>query len=567
MTINANSHDPAPRTPAEQARRNTALAAAKAAAGANSVADIVIPSVARTVGRATPENKLRVFGLQANELMSHVRKGVLDQRRAVDALQEIAESNGLIERCGQDEIRAVMSAAAVEPPPKIKEGVAIDQLKLDSATPPQQSASLPLWWHGEADANIDRAWLVEGLLPEIGTSIMSGAWGSYKTFVALDLALSLMRRDRFAGRAVNKQCGALFIAAEGAFEVPVRLQGAYEAGGCDSHSRLPFASADQCPRLLDKNALAILEATAMDAARRIRSEHGLDLGVIIIDTMAAAAGFDDENSNSEAQRVMNVLTALAHRFRCLVLVVDHFGKAAETGTRGGSAKEGSADAVLALLADRDLSGNVTNPRMAVRKVRGAPTGNEVPFDKKVVDLGLDKNGNPQTTLIIQWKQEGAAVKKLGTDIWPRPLHVFQTALWNVLAEHGIEQRPFSDGPVVRAVDTELVRSEFYRRYPADGDTEEKRQEARRKAYNRNLHTAQQRHLIGVAVVDKTTIIWCAKAGSNRDPGRDGQDKTLLPVLSVPPSAMSTDTFGTDVPDCPVPPTPPDDIYERWCDHG
>ena len=32
MTINANSHDPAPRTPAEQARRNTALAAAKAAA-------------------------------------------------------------------------------------------------------------------------------------------------------------------------------------------------------------------------------------------------------------------------------------------------------------------------------------------------------------------------------------------------------------------------------------------------------------------------------------------------------------------------------------------------------
>ena len=45
---------------------------------------------------------------------------------------------------------------------------------------------------------------------------------------------------------------------------------------------------------------------------------------------------------------MAVLTALALRLKCLVLVVDHFGKAAETGTRGGSAKEGSADAVLAI---------------------------------------------------------------------------------------------------------------------------------------------------------------------------------------------------------------------------
>jgi hypothetical protein len=34
-------------------------------------------------------------------------------------------------------------------------------------------------------------------------------------------------------------------------------------------------------------------------------------------------------------------------------------------TRGGSAKEASADAVLAILADRDLSGNVSNPRMAI----------------------------------------------------------------------------------------------------------------------------------------------------------------------------------------------------------
>jgi hypothetical protein len=213
---------------------------------------------------------------------------------------------------------------------------------------PGSPAPLQLWWHGDSDSN-DQAFLVEGLLREIGTAIMPGPWGSYKTFVAIDLAVSVMRRNTFAGRAINKRCGVLFIAAEGAFEIPIRLQAAYVEESPDDDSPLPFARADQCVRLLDKSALAILKATADEAARHMKERHGVELGLIEIDTMAAAAGFDDENSNSETQRAMNVLKALADHAKCCVLVVDHFGKSAETGTRGGSAKEASADAVLAIL--------------------------------------------------------------------------------------------------------------------------------------------------------------------------------------------------------------------------
>ena len=42
---------------------------------------------------------------------------------------------------------------------------------------------------------------------------------------------------------------------------------------------------------------------------------------------------------------------------------------------------------------------------------------------------------------------------------------------NVLVDHGKEQRPYPDGPMVRAVDLEIVRQEFYRCYLAEGDTE------------------------------------------------------------------------------------------------
>ena len=69
--------------------------------------------------------------------------------------------------------------------------------------------------------------------------------------------------------------------------------------------------------------------------------------------MSAAAGFDDENSAAETQKIMNVLASLARETRTLVLVIDHYGKVIDTGVRGSSAKSAAADAILACLGDRD----------------------------------------------------------------------------------------------------------------------------------------------------------------------------------------------------------------------
>jgi hypothetical protein len=80
------------------------------------------------------------------------------------------------------------------------------------------------------------------------------------------------------------------------------------------------------------------------------------------------------------------------------LGLDHFGKVVETGTRGSSAKEAAADVVLALLADRDLSGTISKTRMTVRKLRGGVTGTETPFDLRVVEIGPG-----ETTCVIDWK--------------------------------------------------------------------------------------------------------------------------------------------------------------------
>ena len=75
----------------------------------------------------------------------------------------------------------------------------------------------------------------------------------------------------------------------------------------------------------------------------------MPLGLIVIDTIAACAGYTkagDENDAATGQAVMNVLKVAAQELNCFVLGVDHFGKNLDAGTRGASSKEASADVVL-----------------------------------------------------------------------------------------------------------------------------------------------------------------------------------------------------------------------------
>ena len=63
-----------------------------------------------------------------------------------------------------------------------------------------------------------------------------------------------------------------------------------------------------------------------------------------------------------------------------------------------------------------------------------------------------------------------------------------------------------DGPIVRAVDIEIIRAEFYKSYPATGDAKDKAN-VRRKAFNRAINDAATRGVIGVRDIGNTTFIW------------------------------------------------------------
>jgi hypothetical protein len=320
------------------------------------------------------------------------------------------------------------------------------------------------------------------MLPKVGKALIAGQWGVYKTFAAIDLAGSVMTLTPFAGRAVKRQGGVLFIAAEGQDEVRVRLEGIArekvavlqprkDVVAVDS-ARMPFVWMEACPRLTSDTASRELREIAEVVQREMVARFSLPLALIIIDTLMPAAGFKDANDASEAQRVMTVLTDIAQAIGVLVVAVDHFGKSVETGTRNSSVKEDAVDAVLALLAERDLAGAVSKPRLAVRKVRGAPTGAQIPFATRSVVVACDNAGfDATTTLVLEWQTDepvsGKTKPAEKTKCWPKSLIIFKQALENTIANVGQRIRPFPDGPEILAAGRDSVRDEFMKTYPAD----------------------------------------------------------------------------------------------------
>jgi hypothetical protein len=218
---------------------------------------------------------------------------------------------------------------------------------------------------------------------------------------------------------------------------------------------------------------------------------------------------------------MNVLKAVAEAVSCFVLAIDHFGKDLQSGTRGASSKESSADVVLAALGNKELSGSVTNTRLAVRKHRSGRQGQEYPFSLRVVEAPQpDEDGDPITTMVVDWLPAGAAEGTQPVDPWSlcrrqdqrTAVLRLKRVLETVLTENGEEQPIEPDGQTVRMADQDLVREAFYACTAADG-TPKQKADFRRQKFHRALDWAEANRLIGIGDIGDCTYVWLLRPDS------------------------------------------------------
>jgi hypothetical protein len=153
----------------------------------------------------------------------------------------------------------------------------------------------------------------------------------------------------------------------------------------------------------------------------------------------------------------------------------------------------------------------------VRKNRGGKQGQEYPFMLRVVEAPeKDEDNEVITTMVVDWSAKPSEVAP-PNDPWQQSRRQDQRTtalrlkrvLMSVLAEAGVDLSLGPDGPVVRMVSQDIVRTEFYVQTPADG-TPEQKGSLRRQKFLRALAWAEEHGLIGVKEVDNVVYLWLAR---------------------------------------------------------
>ena len=152
-------------------------------------------------------------------------------------------------------------------------------------------------------------------------------------------------------------------------------------------------------------------------AKKMREDFGVDLVTLMIDTMGLAACYENEDRAAQIQTVISRLGRVSDATGALVIGVDHYGKDQGAGLRGSSAKRGHVETVLSCLMDKDKdngdddNNKPKNLRMKFEKIRDGEEGRVIPYRLKQVDWGVDEDGKPVSTCIIQWETQRPLPKK------------------------------------------------------------------------------------------------------------------------------------------------------------
>lgn len=206
-------------------------------------------------------------------------------------------------------------------------------------------------------------WLVDGLLTEHGFGVIYGEPGAGKSFLGIDIALSVAYGRAWHGNAV-KQGAVLYIAGEGVGGLGKRVKAWQQHVGIEADAPMYVLP------------MAVHMTEQQDVEKLLRTVDGLDqkFTLCIIDTVARSL-LGDENSSSDMGLFVSACNALQRHIDGAVLGIHHAGKDASRGMRGSTALTGAVDAALRVKKDEDSF------TLSCEKQKDAE-----PFDDMVFDM-------------------------------------------------------------------------------------------------------------------------------------------------------------------------------------
>lgn len=301
-----------------------------------------------------------------------------------------------------------------------------------------------------------RKWLIKSWLPENSDVMLFGASGIGKSFLALDMALSIANTkiQDWHGQRL-KHSGVFYFAGEGHDGLGDRIR-------CWKQER----GIDKLENFYITNKALIMDKpdSAQNAIDLINSFKIDDLKLIVIDTLNRHMS-GDENSSQAASAFLNSVQEISNEFQCAVLVIHHTGVSPEAKDRGrgSSAFKAALDMELCV---KD-TGNGTLSISQTKSKDGKPQENiYFRLNETIIANEYDEDDEPITSAVI----ERIAAPVLTTDTEETPkLKLTQNArtALETYTQAAQDVGTFTEDNEFYGVRLENWRKIFYRRSSAD----------------------------------------------------------------------------------------------------
>ncbi len=285
-------------------------------------------------------------------------------------------------------------AEAQPAPAPTQESAAVAQEQQDKQ-PPKRTLTLESW-DDIKDEPVE--WLIEKVLPKRGFAALYGPPGSFKSFIALDIAAAIARGAQWMGQdSLPSQNGAVvYIAGEGHGGIGARIK------ACRIHHEIDAG----IPIYILRHQINLRSSTEdintlMLAVAELAETRQLKIDLIVIDTLARAFGGGNENSSEDMGAFITSCGHLQQVFEAALLVIHHSGKDQAKGLRGHSSLLGAVDTELELLRFDDQPRGV----LTVSKQKDGEDG--VRYGFEMVEIEIEEPG--QNSLGIDEPRKSLAV--------------------------------------------------------------------------------------------------------------------------------------------------------------
>ena len=240
-------------------------------------------------------------------------------------------------------------------------------------------------------------WLIDGLIETNTFAVCFGSPAAGKTFLVLDMALSIATGQKFFDHDV-KQGAVFYIAGEG-HNGFARRAAAWSKDRQTSLKGVPFFKSSRAIIMTEDSGVTEL----LDTIDAMVQEHG-EPQLIVIDTLARSMGAADENSTKDMGAMIRAVDDVRDAYDCTVLAVHHTGhsSAAKDRARGSSALLGAVDAEFKV----EKWGDDANNKVEVKftKMKDAMTPEPMNFLHRQVEI-IGSDLQTSTSIVLDICQD------------------------------------------------------------------------------------------------------------------------------------------------------------------